>query len=192
MLEKLNHFFPDSHIDLLVRKGNESLFNGHPFVNRLLVWDKKQGKYRALIKILKKVRKEKYDYAINLQRFATTGWFTCFSKAKTKIGFRKNPFSFCFDVKVEHELKKGMHEVQRNLSLIQNITNSDIIKPKLYPPDETFEKTKQYKDNPYICIAPTSVWFTKQAPQKLWIDLINALEGKYTFYLLIHVPRELQ
>jgi heptosyltransferase-2 len=92
VLEKLQQFYPDSQIDLLIRKGNESLFKEHPFLKKLHVWDKNQGKYRQLLKILMNVRKERYDYVINLQRFATTGWFSCFSKAKTKIGFTKNPF----------------------------------------------------------------------------------------------------
>ncbi len=184
VLEKLNQFYPDSQIDLLLRKGNESLFGEHPFIKNLFVWDKKKGKYKALFSILKKVRKEKYDYVINLQRFATTGWFTCFSRAKTKIGFAKNPFSFCFDIKGDHKLEKGIHEVNRNLALIEDLTDSSFIKPKLYPSKQAFEKVKRYTEKPYICIAPTSVWFTKQAPQKLWINLINRLKHKYVVYML--------
>ena len=38
VLETLNEAFPDAKIDFLVRKGNHSLLQGHPFVNRVLIW----------------------------------------------------------------------------------------------------------------------------------------------------------
>ncbi|MFB6306649.1 MAG: glycosyltransferase family 9 protein, partial [Flavobacteriales bacterium] len=40
VIEKLNESFPDAEIDILVRKGNESLFEKHPFLNRILIWQK--------------------------------------------------------------------------------------------------------------------------------------------------------
>ena len=45
MLETLHRSDQRIQLDLLVRKGNESLFNGHPYLNELLIWDKKSGKY---------------------------------------------------------------------------------------------------------------------------------------------------
>ena len=32
LLEKLHAFFPDAAIDLVIREGNEGLFEGHPFL----------------------------------------------------------------------------------------------------------------------------------------------------------------
>jgi heptosyltransferase-2 len=48
LLEKLHAKFPDASIDILVRKGNESLFDQHPFMHEVLIWDKKNGKYKDL------------------------------------------------------------------------------------------------------------------------------------------------
>jgi len=53
ILEKLHLFYPDAEIDLLVRKGNEGLFSNHPFLYKLLIWDKKKNKYKNLFEILK-------------------------------------------------------------------------------------------------------------------------------------------
>jgi len=36
LLEKVHHYFPKAQIDFLLRKGNESLFQNHPFINQLL------------------------------------------------------------------------------------------------------------------------------------------------------------
>ncbi len=65
LLEKLHSVFTSARIDFLIRKGNENLFHSHPYVNKLYVWDKKDGKYKSLFNILKLVREESYDYLIN-------------------------------------------------------------------------------------------------------------------------------
>ena len=52
LLEKLHEHYPYSKIDFLVRKGNEGLFQNHPFINQLIVWNKKSGKYKTLLAIL--------------------------------------------------------------------------------------------------------------------------------------------
>ena len=50
LLEKLNEYFPGSQIDYMIRKGNEGLFANHPFINRLIVWNKNEAKFRSLLK----------------------------------------------------------------------------------------------------------------------------------------------
>ena len=184
LLEKLHEHYPYSKIDFLVRKGNEGLFQNHPFINQLIVWNKKSGKYKTLLAILKEVRKKKYDYLINLQRFASTGVFAAFSKAKEVIGFRKNPFSFLFNKKVEHEIGNGKHEVDRNQMLISDITDNETSSLKLYPNEKDLKKTEQFKSKQYITISPSSVWFTKQFPKEKWMEYIKTVDSSYNIYLL--------
>ncbi|MDX9696800.1 MAG: glycosyltransferase family 9 protein [Bacteroidales bacterium] len=184
LIEKLHKFYPESQIDFLLRKGNEGLLVKHPFISNLLIWDKKKNKKKNLIQIIKQIRVNKYDYVINLQRFASTGIITACSGSKTKIGFNKNPISFLFTKKVKHEIGSGKHEVERNIELISEITDTSFCKPKLYPIDNDFQLTSQYKSQPYICIAPTSVWFTKQYPKEKWVELINQVDQVYQIYLI--------
>jgi ADP-heptose:LPS heptosyltransferase len=68
VIEKLHQFYPSSSISILVRKGNESLYQNHPFLKEVIIWDKQEGKYSSLWKTLKKIRSEKYDTIINLHR----------------------------------------------------------------------------------------------------------------------------
>ncbi len=184
IIEKLHKFYPDSKIDFLLRKGNENLLRNHPYISNLLIWDKKNDKKKNLFRIIKLIRSKKYDYVINLQRFASTGIITAFSGSKIKVGFSKNPLSFLFTRKIKHEIGNGKHEIERNIELISEITDDSIFKPKLYPTDEDFQIVSQYKMRPYICIAPTSVWFTKQFPKNKWADLINKIETKFHIYLI--------
>lgn len=183
LLEKLHAQMPDCQIDYLVRKGNEGLFKGHPFLNEVLIWDKKR-KYKSLWSLLGKVRKTRYNKLICIQRFGTMGFFTMLSNAKETIGFEKNPFSAFFSVKVKHEIEPGIHEVNRNTRLISFFTDNKVFRPKLYPANADFSKVSIYQEKPYLVMAPTSVWLTKQFPESQWVNLINSLGAKYKIYLL--------
>jgi ADP-heptose:LPS heptosyltransferase len=112
------------------------------------------------------------------------GFLTSLSAARQKVGFEKNPFSFFFDIRLPHRLGEGNHEIERNQTLINHLTDAIPVKPKLYPANSDYEVIKSLQHTPYICIAPTSVWFTKQFPQEKWIELIQQLPEHYTIYLL--------
>ena len=187
LIEKLHSFFPDAQIDFLVRRGNEGLLQNHPYLRQVLAWDKKKKKYTNLFRLLKQIRKEKYDRVINVQRYAATGLLTAFSGAKYSIGFDKNPWSFLFTDKIKHITgtnESGIHEIERNNTLIASFTNNKAFKPKLYPTQQDYEAIKQYQSQTYICIAPSSVWFTKQYPREKWINMINKLYPSFNVYLL--------
>ena len=184
IVEKLHQAYPDAQIDFLLRKGNEGLLANHPYLNEVLIWNKKQNKWGNLFKMLKKIRGNKYDTVINLQRFGSTGFVTAFSNAKEKIGFDKNPFSFLFTKKIKHSMLEGRHEVERNHDLIKDITDDDFAMPKLHPSDNDFISVQVYTTQQYICIAPSSVWFTKQYPAEKWTEFINAIPLPYKIILL--------
>jgi heptosyltransferase-2 len=186
ILEKLHLTYPDAAIDFMVRKGNESLFINHPFLNNVIVWDKTKSKYKHLFELLKQIRATKYDVAVNVQRFAATGFLTAFSKAKTTIGFDKNPFSFLFTIKVKHIVSNAqnpLHEIERNQMLINSITSGEAMKPKLYPSNIDEQSILAYTTEPFICIAPASVWFTKQFPIHKWVELMNEITATKIYLL---------
>ena len=182
LLEKLHRFHPAAELDLLVRRGNESLLAGHPFLNELLVWDKKRGKYRDLYRLLRHVRARRYDQIVNLQRFGATGLLTAWSGAGETIGFEKNPFSRFFTRALPHRIGDGTHEVTRNLALIEHLTDDSFERPKLYPSKADHAAVRH--STPYVCFAPTSVWFTKQWPAENWIQLAQTLPSELEIHLL--------
>ena len=184
LIGNLKTKFPEAKIDFLVKNGNQSLLKNDPNLNEILVFDKKK-KVASLLELLKKIRGNKYDLVINLHRFASSGILTFLSGSKQKLGFKKNPFSFAYTQSFPHEIGNGKHEVDRNLELIKNITSSHKRQPKLFPSNEDFEAVKTYQKKNYYCLAPASVWFTKQAPKEIWIKLIAKLKAENaTIYLL--------
>lgn len=187
VVEKLHTFFPAAKIHVLVRRGNESLLANHPFIVSCLVWDKRKNKIQELFRLLRIIRNGRFDLVVNLQRFASSGFLTAFSRAKERVGFNKNPFSFLFDRAVPHVIgsknEKGLHEVERCLQTVQHLTNNLVHLPKLYPSSNDEQFISGYASKLFITISPASIWFTKQTPEHVWIDFIGRI-NHHTIYLL--------
>ena len=185
LLEKLHQAYPQAKIDYLVRNGNQSLFDGHPFLNEVLVWNKQQSKYAGLWNMLQEVRKRKYDAVYNIQRYAASGILTAFSDAKIKVGYKSNPFSFLFSKSIDHRFGKefeNVHEVDRVLELFG--AGQQRVLPKLFPTQNDFESVEAYQLKQYVTVAPASVWFTKQFPEEKWVELINQIPADMNVFLI--------
>lgn len=195
LIEKLHAYYPDAQIDFLVRKGNEGLLTGHPYLHEVLIWDKKQNKLANLWRITMRIRRERYDKVINVQRWAATGLLTAFSRAKETIGFDKNPLSRFFTHRIPHIVSAParpgvvsagatLHEIDRNQALIAAFTDDQPARPRLYPTPADEDRVAKYKKRPYITVSPASVWFTKQYPKEKWASMIQKLPGEIMVYLL--------
>lgn len=183
LVERLKLERKECSIDFLLRKGNENILQNNPHIDKIIIYDKKNNKYKNLLNLINQIRDTHYDYVINIQRFFTTGLITAFSGARVKIGFKKNPLSFLFDFKMNHEISEAgtIHEVERNLALIAPICNNDFIRPKIYLSNEDYLPGQIGE---YICIAPGSVWFTKTLPVAQWIKIIKKIPKQYAIMLL--------
>ncbi|HLG04419.1 MAG TPA: glycosyltransferase family 9 protein [Bacteroidia bacterium] len=183
--EKLHRYYPEAEIDFLVRRGNESLFTGHPFIHEVLVFDKKKDKWKNLFRLAKKIRGRKYDLVVNMHRFGSSGFLTAVSGAKERLGFEKNPWSWAFTRKFPHEIGTGKHEVKRNLDLVAHLTDSYTERPHLYPTEaDRLHVSYHTGKGDYVCMAPASVWFTKQWPAQKWVGLIKEIPAEMRIYLL--------
>jgi len=183
VISELNRIFPQSEIDVLVKKGNESLLTGNPKIHEVFVLDKSSGKWKAIRSLIRTFRKNNYDLIINLHRFGSSGLIATRSKAKLVYGFSKNPFSFLYSKKFTHAIGDGTHEVERNLSVIAEFGAKSLVRPELFPSSDDYDHVKEYGLSPYVCLAPASVWFTKQLPEEKWKELIQQIKDKQVILL---------
>lgn len=171
--EQLHQHYIGASIDFLVRKGNEGLFDQHPFVNEVLLLDKTQ-KVKSIVSLVATIRDRKYDLLINVHRFFSSALLTVLSGADETIGFRSSWLSIFFTRRVRH-LLDGRHEVDRNLELLPWKVEKQ--RPKLYV-DHLQKKMRERFAPPYVVIAPGTIWETKKMPLEKWIGLIhNRLNG---------------
>ena len=184
LVETLHRTYSSDLLDLLVKKGNESLFIGHPFLHEVIIWDKKSGKYANFMLILGKIRTTKYDIVVNIQRFLSTGLLTALSGAGETRGFSKNPVSFFFSKRVAHPIGSGIHEVIRNQALIGELAFQDKPMPRLYHSASDESAVDVLVKGKYYTLSPASLWYTKQYPVEKWVALIRKIPQDVKVYLL--------
>jgi ADP-heptose:LPS heptosyltransferase len=181
LIEKLKKIYPDSSIDILIKKGNEKVLNHHPEIRNIFLFDK-GSKFNSFLKNIKEIRSFNYDLSINLHKHFSTGLFSLLLKAKQKIGFSKNPLSVFYSKKYPYQWE--IHEINRIQSLIEHSGYTEISKPKLYPGEEDWKLVEAEFKNPYISISPASIWPTKRLPNSKWVSLINQIPDHLDIYLM--------
>jgi heptosyltransferase-3 len=87
-LRALRKKFPQSHIAFLTENESASLLSENPYLNELIVWDKK--KYNNPFYSIKKVlelRRKSFDTVIDFFGNPRSAWASFFSGAKYRIGY---------------------------------------------------------------------------------------------------------
>jgi len=176
---------PDWHIDVLVRKGCEGLFVGHPFVGKVLVWDKGSDKNLGLFRLIKEIRANEYHIMLQAQRFLSGSLSLILSGAEHKVGYASAPLSWLFTHRAAHDFKDNWHEVDRLDQLWKPFSKQNQRpRPRLYPTEEQQLKASSYSETPFVTIAPGSVWATKQWPVAKWIELVRQINGRYRVLII--------
>lgn len=196
--------YPGHPIYVLTRRGHESLFEFHPQVKKVLVWDKRGGflkKYLAWWRVWRTLcALGSFEVIFNLQRFFSMGLLSVLTPAKLRVGFSQNPLSFAYSARKRFEIQTTnwdgslKHEVQRNYELLQLVQPrlpykvALDLRPQVFWNPET-ERSLEIPPASYVALAPASVWETKQWPEEMWIKLLEqlAIHPDYLgthFYLL--------
>lgn len=189
LLEKIRHESPQTKVQLLVRAGLEPIFEAYPHENLTKVWGyDKSKKLKSWFSLRKQLSKEKFDQVFVVQRFFGMGLLSVSMGAKKVTGFQENPVSFLFNESVKHRFGHGVHEVERNIDLVEKWLGKQFYAPFLSstPSLPTPLKAKQY-----LCISPGSVWETKRLPLQTWIDFILQLP-KDQAIVLMGAPNEME
>jgi len=195
-LKTLHERYPESPLHFVLRKGNESVINGLPFVEKVWLWDKGAGKVRSLWRLIQELRRYEFRAVFNIHRHFNSGLITALMRSVMKVGFKQNPLSFFYHRKINHRIPhhvsgRDWHEIQRNLQLLQAYDPSfpmpfelSHFRPVLPIQTKHTEKVAAYKSTPYVVVAPASVWFTKQWEESSYTSLVSALVQKYQVYLI--------
>jgi heptosyltransferase-2 len=179
LLEKIRIESPETAIHLLVRKGNESIFQAytHPCLERVWTYDK-SNKRASWLDLHTNLKQEYFDKVFVVQRFFGMGLLSLMIGAKQVFGFVKNPLSWFFTKAYPHPFGNGIHEVERNTALLSDWLGEKVFKPFLNP-----VKMPTPAKN-YICISPGSVWETKRLPIQKWIEFIHLLPRNQAVVLM--------
>ncbi|MBU0518052.1 lipopolysaccharide heptosyltransferase II [bacterium] len=174
LLKALHDLWPDALLDAMVRPPAESLLETLPFMRDVISYDK-YGKDRGLRGFLRQARQLKrrsYDLSLLPHRSLRSGMLAWLAKIPRRIGFNRGGGKFFHTDKVDYP--SDLHEIERNISLLQPLG----VKPEIAPPLvlSTGDDVKRVDEfvgghTRLIALAPGSVWFSKRWPEDNYIEL---------------------
>jgi heptosyltransferase-2 len=162
--------YPDYLIDFLCIPYTKEVLLGNIYINQVIVYDKhKTGKIEGILDISRYLHSQNYDLAIIPHRSIRSGIIALLAKIPERIGFDKLFFNWLYtSTKIYN---RNIHEVDRNLDLLEDFHPDDIRKiPEIITGNEKthklpaiFEKINNLPDNTkIIAVAPGSIWETKR------------------------------
>jgi heptosyltransferase-2 len=114
----------------------------------------------GFFRFVQKIKSKNFTLAYSLHKSARTSLLLFLAGIKTTVGFKSSVLSFLYSVK-KHRLVSN-HDVERNLSLLDDVEDSEK-ELKLYVNKSEDVLSKfQLSNQSYVVIAPGSVWLTKR------------------------------
>jgi heptosyltransferase-2 len=149
-----------------------------PELDRILVHDKRSSGVKELARILKSVRREKFDTVISPHRSTRSTLLALYSGARVRIGYKENELSFFYNHRIVRPMQ--LHEAERILALLQPFgDNEESPRPHLtLTADERAYARGLMGKAPYALVAPGSAWVTKRWPPEHFADVVSRLEER--------------
>ncbi|MCB4792504.1 MAG: glycosyltransferase family 9 protein [Elusimicrobia bacterium] len=147
VIAALKKLYNDSHITWLVFDSFKDILALFPGLDNTIVWDRKGG-IKEFARVVRLIRKEKFDLVIDLQGLFRTGLISFLSGAKEKIGVPGlKEFSNIFIREVYPE-NKNLNAIKRNLETVRYLSGQKI-NPEfnIKIPKEVKETGKNIIDN---------------------------------------------
>lgn len=197
LVQVLKQSVPDSQIDFVAIPQTADIVKNHPDITNVIVYDKhgKQKSFLSFLKFRRELRSVNYDVVLCPHRSLRSCLLTEATKARVTVGFDNSALKSIFTDILPW--KFGMHEVDRNLSLLQPVLGgsfrSAVINhnpPKIFIAEEYRTRAETFLSEhrvrrPYAVIAPGTVWETKRYPVESMIEVIRKLSDKFASIILI-------
>ncbi|MBN1231865.1 MAG: glycosyltransferase family 9 protein [Candidatus Coatesbacteria bacterium] len=130
------------------------------------------------IELISCLRKEKYDFVIDLFCNPRSSFLTLITNAPVRIGFNVRFRKHAYNKLISDEYRKK-HEVMHHLASLAYI-DMKIINDKIYLPDSIRKEFNlEIKDNSFFTVAPMGKWKCKRFPEKKMAEIINQIHDKF-------------
>jgi heptosyltransferase-2 len=166
------HLAERGPVDVVCTPGAAALLANNPHVRDVIAYDKRRADrgIGGFLRLAAKLRERKYESAYHAQGSARSGALTMAAGVRDRVGFASSAGRLFYTTRVAPI--ENMHHAARLLSLgtrdPMRAMTRDQIRPRLYPGDvERNAVTTLLGDaarEPFIALAPGSVWATKRWP----------------------------
>lgn len=180
LVESVRRKWPDAVVDFVVIPAAANVLEQNPNIRRVISFYKR-GKHRGIIRLwrfARKLREEKYDLALVPHRSLRSAALIWSAGIPRRVGFERSAGRWLFTDIVAY---RRVHEVERNLDLLNPFSGGVTRSPKIYWNEDDEKKvdfvlaTRTRQLSPIIALAPGSVWYTKRWPQENYEELANSV-----------------
>jgi len=177
VLENINASLPHSEIQYLTEEFAKRSVENNPFVSKVLTYNRND----FVLKIIRMIRKEKYDLIFDFWSNPKTAQITFLSGAKYKVGFGFRGRKYAYNI-IAQSGEKNLHAAEANLQLLKAVDIPVISKNILF---YLKEKEKQFAQKYFsenfpgvdliIGIIPSGGWSSKRCEPVKWIEICQTL-----------------
>ena len=187
VLSQINSFLPDARIDWVIKEEFAEILSASGFVNQVFHY-KRRGGLQSYLKLIQEIRREKYDYILDLQGLLRSGIITFLAKGGTKLGVADGrEFSVVFYSSIgEKSRKKEIHAIDKLTPFLKTLGINDFDPSLPIKFDHSYLKEETKKligSKPYIILFPES-----RRPQKMWPyfeELLGELKKESGYEIVI-------
>lgn len=190
LAKSLREKFPNAQIDWIVEDKAEKFITNNPLLDKVYVIHEKTGGFAEFKQIIKQIRAQKYDIAIDTQQLLKSGVILGLSGAKRKITLSDGrEFSWIFANEIIKTNRKqfdiNYHVVKRNLEIAKYLgadeEKIEFTLPNTSENDKNKAKDLLNKIDPNlksVIISPETTWDNKHWTVDSWRKVIEKLLGK--------------
>ena len=190
LAKSLREKFPNAQIDWIVEDKAEKFITNNPLLDKVYVIHKKTGGFAEFKEIIKQIRAEKYDIAIDTQQLLKSGIILGLSGAKRKIALSDGrEVSWLFANEIIKTNRKqfdvNYHVVKRNLEIAKYLGGGGGKIEFTLPNTSENDKNKAKNllkninsDLKTVIISPETTWDNKHWTVDGWRKVIENLHGK--------------
>ncbi len=187
--------FPNAKIGVVATASNREIIEKDPYVDKIfeidLFWRRGLKGFPDYLKVLKKIRKEKFDVGIDLRKSKLNIFFFLWvPRIKSRISFYNINGGKAF---LTHPItyKKKMNYIYENIILINESfkLNIENCMPHIITDKEDEKKVKEmFKEKglkKYVVFAPGATANSKRWPEEKFYELIERFHKKYPKYKIV-------
>ena len=187
VMKQVHSFFPDTKIDWVIKEELTAILSACGFVHNVFHY-KRRGGLKLYLKLIQEIRREKYDYILDLQGLLRSGIITFLAKGGLKLGVADGrECSTVFYSSIgEKSRKKEIHAIDKLTPFLKTLGINDFDPSLPIKFDNSYlrEETKKLiGSKPYIMLFPES-----RRPQKMWPyfeELLGELKKESGYEILI-------
>ena len=186
VLENLAEYFPAAEIHYLTEEFAKRAVENNPFVKKVLTFRKKD----FVLKVVKKIKKEKFDLIFDFWSNPKTAQMTFLSGAKYRVGFNHRGRKYAYNIKTKSN-NPDLHAAENHLVLLEYLGIPIISKKTLFylsDIEKNFAKRfikQSVQSELIIGILPSGGWESKRCELEKWIEICKAINEKFKVRFLI-------